>query len=594
MRGVLVAAGRMLGTAWRMHRGKTATAVSLMVAGAAAGPLLAAALGWMTDQVVAGATGGAVLAGVLVAFLALAALTFGHFAHVAYFELAELAELDFDLQLTALSNGTAGIAHHEQAAHADALTVLQRESRQFTTGLSAMLNGFGLAVAVGITGLLLVRLNPVLLLLPLAAVPSLLTGQWAERLVDRAKTATAQQTRTAFNLFELCTYAASASELRVLRLQDEIRRRHRQLWDAATRRLFRSDLAATWLRAGGQIVFALGYVGAVLLLVRDAVAGRRTVGDVVLVLTLAAQVNQQVTLVVTLLRDLQRMALLYRRLAAFRAVVDGSGQPGADQPPPDRLVHGIRLQDLEFSYPDSDAPALRDVNLTIPAGNTVAIVGENGAGKSTLVKLLCGFYQPTGGRILVDGVDLRLLPLDQWRERIAAGFQDFVRYEFRARHAVGIGDLPRIDSEPAVRDALERAQAGDVLRQLPDGLDTVLGKGINSGPEMSGGQWQKVALGRALMRETPLLLVLDEPTSALDPESEHALFSRYAGQARRLQQATGAITVLVSHRFSTVRMADLIIVVQDGRVAEVGDHATLSAGSGPYAELYAIHARAYR
>jgi ATP-binding cassette subfamily B protein len=224
----------------------------------------------------------------------------------------------------------------------------------------------------------------------------------------------------------------------------------------------------------------------------------------------------------------------------------------------------------------------------------VAIVGENGAGKSTLVKLLCGLYRPSHGRILIDGTDLRRLSAEDWRQRIAAGFQDFVRYELSARNTVGLGDLPRIDDDPAVHTALERAHATDVVDQLADGLDTQLGTSYTEGAELSGGQWQKLALGRALMRETPLLLVLDEPTSALDPEAEHHLFERYAAQARQVRESTGAITLFVSHRFSTVRMADLIVVVRDGRIVETGDHHTLIQNGGLYAELFELQAVAYK
>jgi ATP-binding cassette subfamily B protein len=223
----------------------------------------------------------------------------------------------------------------------------------------------------------------------------------------------------------------------------------------------------------------------------------------------------------------------------------------------------------------------------------VALVGENGAGKTTLVKLLCRFYEPSGGRIRVDGVDLQRIRLDEWRRRIATGFQDFVRFEFVARQAVGVGDLPLIDDEPAVEAALDRARASDVIGRLPDGLATQLGKSYADGVELSGGQWQKLALGRAMMRELPLLLILDEPTSGLDAEAEHALFERYAEGARRVGEATGGITFLVSHRFSTVRMADLILVVADGRIVEAGNHAALMRVGGLYAELYALQASAY-
>jgi ATP-binding cassette subfamily B protein len=288
------------------------------------------------------------------------------------------------------------------------------------------------------------------------------------------------------------------------------------------------------------------------------------------------------------------MASAYRRLHTLRAEVSVSEPVAADAEPPRELQRGIELDGVSFSYPGTDVPVLENVSLALPAGATVAIVGENGAGKSTLVKLLCGFYRPSRGRILVDGVDLRRFPLEDWRQRIAAGFQDFARFEFLARQAVGVGDLAQLSSDTAIYRALERAQAQGVVDSLPDGLDTQLGKNYADGAELSGGQWQRLALGRALMRDTPLLLVLDEPTSALDPEAEQALFQRYASQARRVSGTAGGITVMVSHRFSAVRSADLIIVVRDGRVVEAGDHATLAASGGLYAELFTLQAMAYR
>ena len=230
----------------------------------------------------------------------------------------------------------------------------------------------------------------------------------------------------------------------------------------------------------------------------------------------------------------------------------------------------------------------------LPAGSTVAVVGENGAGKTTLVKLLCRFYDATAGTVRVDGVDLRDIDTDEWRTRIAAGFQDFSRFELLARENVGVGNLPDIESQTAVLAGLRRARAEGVLDRLDDGLETQLGTSHTDGAQLSGGQWQKLALGRAMMREAPLLLVLDEPTSALDAQAEHELFEQYAVNARRVGGLTGAITLLVSHRFSTVRMADLILVVADGRVTESGSHDELVALGGLYAELFDLQAAAYR
>jgi ATP-binding cassette subfamily B protein len=262
---------------------------------------------------------------------------------------------------------------------------------------------------------------------------------------------------------------------------------------------------------------------------------------------------------------------------------------------PDRLQNGIRLRDVTFRYPASDTAVLSDVDLLLPAGATVAILGENGAGKSTLVKLLCRFYEPAQGTIEIDGTDLRRIPAESWRRHIAAGFQDFARLEFLARETVGVGDLPQIDSTSAVTAALKRAHGADVIDRLPKGLESPLGLSHpRGGVELSGGQWQKLALGRAMMRAAPLLLVLDEPTASLDAESEHQLFTEYAAAAKRIAARTGGITLLVSHRFSTALNADLILVIEDGRVAESGDHQQLMAAGGLYAELYGLQAEAYR
>jgi ATP-binding cassette subfamily B protein len=213
--------------------------------------------------------------------------------------------------------------------------------------------------------------------------------------------------------------------------------------------------------------------------------------------------------------------------------------------------------------------------------------------RKELVKLLGKFYEPSSGAIYVDGQPLARMPAAAWRERLAGAFQDFFRFEFRALHSIGVGDVPRLDHEPSVTGAVNRAGATDVVSSLAAGLKTQLGPTWPGGVEVSFGQWQKIALARAFMRERPLLLVLDEPTAALDAESEHALFERYA-DAAGAAGTDGRITILVSHRFSTVRMADLIVVLDGARVVEVGSHEELMARRGPYSELYNIQAAAYR
>jgi ATP-binding cassette subfamily B protein len=263
------------------------------------------------------------------------------------------------------------------------------------------------------------------------------------------------------------------------------------------------------------------------------------------------------------------------------------------------LSEGIRFEHVSFAYPGTERLVLDDVNLHLKPGSVVALVGENGAGKTTLVKLLCRLYPPTSGRIPIDGADLARMAPDAWRARLSGAFQDFFRFEFRARHTVGVGDLPRLDDAPAVTAAVDRAGASDVVEKLAAGLETQLGPTWPDGVEISFGQWQKLALARGFMRERPLLLVLDEPTAALDAETEHALFERYAAAARGGRGSgdggsRAGLTILVSHRFSTVRMADLIVVLDGARVVQVGPHHELMAEGGPYAELYKIQAAAYR
>ncbi len=580
---------------WRQHRAKLLLAVLLKVAEAAALPLAAPALGALTDAAVAHRPARAAQAALVAAVLVMAALTLGHFAHVAYFELGELNLLAKDRELIDLVAGSPGLAHQERPEYADRLLVLRQELRRTgASSMEALLSALGTGVAVAITAVLLARLNPLLLLLPLAAAPPLLLGRAAESRLARAREAAAQHSRQAQHLFDLAIDPAAGKELRVCDLGEQIRARHATLWRLATGTLWSAEVRAAALRVAGQLVFAAGYAAATLLVLRDAVTGRRTVGDAVLVIALAAQVNQQVAVAVSLLRELQRVARTLADFRWMRRVAARQAPPPPAAVVPGRIGHGIRLRDVSFSYPGATRPALDGVDLLLPAGTTVALIGGNGAGKTTFVKLLCGFYEPSRGRVELDGVDVARFPPAQWRGRVAAAFQDFVRFEFAARTVVGVGDLPRVDSTSAVNAALDRARARDVVEQLEHGLDTRLGASLADGRQLSGGQWQKLALGRAMMRPAPFLLILDEPTAALDAEAEYALFRAYAANAARVAAGTGGITVLVSHRFSTVRMADLIVVLSGGRVVEAGSHEDLIARDGLYAELYQLQAVAYR
>jgi ATP-binding cassette subfamily B protein len=394
--------------------------------------------------------------------------------------------------------------------------------------------------------------------------------------------------RLARHLFTVATTAEPGKEVRVTRIGEKLTAMRRDSWE----RWYRPVASARWGTAAWQIagwlIFGLGWTAAV---VFTAYGLHATPGQTVLVLAAGSRLSAYIGATVGEIGFLRGFWLEGSRRMAWLEDYAAAMESASDTPAPEHLAQGIQFEHVSFAYPGTDRLVLDDVNLAFRPGSVVAVVGENGAGKSTLVKLLCRMYQPDKGRILIDGVDLARIDATNWRSRLAGAFQDFFRFEFWARHTVGLGDVPRMDDVSAVVSAVDRAGAQDVVDRLPAGLDTQLGPAWPGGAELSFGQWQKLALARGFMRERPLVLVLDEPTAALDAETEHALFERYAAAAK--SSDTSRITVLVSHRFSTVRMADQIVVLDGARVAECGSHDALMAKRGQYAELYNIQAAAY-
>jgi ATP-binding cassette subfamily B protein len=488
------------------------------------------------------------------------------------------------------AGGSPGIEHYERPDYADRIALLKTQTNYVSGFLPALGDGLALAGRVAITAVLLAGVHPALLLLPLLALPSFWAGTRAERVVNAANVATAEQGRLEAHLFGLATTASPAKEVRIFGLAAEVSDRRRRSWDNITDTVARAQLRAGLLRTAGWLPFAGGYLAAVAMALTAAGRGDATAGDVLLVMVLAGQVNGQVAHV---LQIANRSAAAVRVLGHLFWLEDHAREamartaPVEPAPVPTTLAHGIDLDGVSFSY--GGAQVLHDVTLHLTAGSSVAIVGENGAGKTSLVKLLCRFYEPTSGVITVDGVDLRRFDVAEWRRRLSGGFQDFARIELTVQESVGVGHISLVDDPVAVGAALARVGA-----DLPVGLDQQLGQQWLGGVDLSEGQWQKVAMARAMMREEPLLLLLDEPTSGLDAYAEHALFELFAGVAAETAARTGAITLFVSHRFSTVRMADHIVVLAGGRVVEQGDHEALMAAGGLYRELYDIQARAYQ
>lgn len=488
------------------------------------------------------------------------------------------------------------IAHQERPEHLDRLSVLRDQVFVLDHMYMSVLSTCGWILRLAVTVALLVSVHPALALLALFALPTVATSSWrpaVERSVDERA---APAGRLARHLFVTATSASAGKEVRVTRLGDRLLRERRSTWE----RWYGPVAAARWTsalwHALGWAVFGAGFVGAVAFVSLGLAAPP---AQILLLLAAGSRLSAYLGATVGEIGFLRGIWLDGARRLAWLEDYAASLVATADLPAPRRLREGIRLEGVSFAYPGSERLVLDSVDLTLPAGSVVALVGENGAGKTTLVKLLCKLYEPTGGRILADGVPLARIRSEDWRSRLAGAFQDFFRFELLARQSVGLGDWPRQLDERAVAAALGRAGADDVVARLPAGLETQLGASWPSGVEVSFGQWQKLALARGFMRDAPLLLLLDEPTAALDAETEHALFERYAAAARAGGGSAGsgggsAITILVSHRFSTVRMADLIVVLDGARVAQVGGHDELMARGGPYAELYAIQAAAYR
>lgn len=481
------------------------------------------------------------------------------------------------------------VAHQERPDYLDRLAVLRNQVFMLDHMYMSLFTTCGWLLRLTVTVGLLMAIHPALALLVLFAVPPVLTSSWRPNVERAADQRGAAALRRARHLFDVATTASPGKDVRVIGLADRVAAQRGEAWTDGLAPIAAARWTSALWHALAWAVFGAGYVGAVLFVTAGLDA---PTGAVLLTLAAGARLSFYVGAAVGEIGFLRGVWLdAARRLAwleDYAARVAGTG----DIPAPAALNDGIGFEGVSFAYPGTTRLVLEDVNLHLPAGAVVAVVGENGAGKSTLVKLLARMYEPSRGRITVDGEDLSRIAAAEWRSRLAGAFQDFFRFEFQARHTVGVGDLPRRDDDPAVRAAVARGGADDVVGRLPAGLDTQLGARWPGGVEVSFGQWQKLALGRGFMREEPLVLVLDEPTAALDAETEHALFERYAAAVRN--GGGGRLTLLVSHRFSTVRMADLIVVLDGARVVEYGSHDALVARGGQYAQLYALQAAAYR
>jgi ATP-binding cassette subfamily B protein len=506
--------------------------------------------------------------------------------------LSQRVTVALEAHVARLQASITGLEHHERPDFLDRLRILRDHVFLLNHLYGAFINTIASVGRLVLVLGLLVSVHAGLLILAIFAVPTVWIATWRAGKERAAVEAGAAANRLARHLFDVVTTAGPGKEVRTSGAGARLLARRQEAWSSWYRPVMRTRWTGAAWQAGSWVLFGASYVGAIVFVASVLDAGP---GDVLLVLGGGAALSRFLGTTVAEADFLRWTMDAARRLVWLQ---DYAAEQIEDAPrtAPGALRDGIRLEGVSFRYPGAvtDTLVLDDVNLSLPAGSVVAIVGENGAGKTTLVKLLAKFYAPTSGRITVDDTDLAHIPAEEWRDRMAGAFQDFARLELFARQTIGVGDLARAEEAPALAAAVDRGGAGDVVSRLPSGLETQLGPTWEGGVELSFGQWQRLALARGLMRDDPLLVVLDEPTAALDAESEHELFERFSAAARSDAAVTGRVTILVSHRFSTVRMADLIVVLDGARVTEVGTHAELVARGGTYADLYSIQARAYR
>ena len=435
---------------------------------------------------------------------------------------------------------------------------------------------------------LLLRFSPwLVIILLVTSIPAFIAETRFAEEGFRLLTYRAPETRQINYLARLLTEDTSAKEIKLFNLGETLLARYMTLFE----KFFQEDKSLAFRRAiagfGLGLIATLGFYGSYAWIVWQTVHGRISLGDMTLYLTIFRQGQTTFQGILSGVGSIYENNLFMANLFDFLGLKPQMGVAARHQRLPVPLRRGIEFRGVGFRYPESEEWALRDVDLSIAPGEKIALVGPNGAGKTTLIKLLSRLYDPTEGMILIDGIDIRELDPRDLRLRIGVIFQDFVRYHLVASENIGFGQIEALDQLEQIIESARKSGAHSIIENLPDGYQTMLGRWFHGGHELSVGQWQKIALARAFMRDAEIL-VLDEPTASLDAETEYEIF-------RRFQELTvGKMAILISHRFSTVRMADRIVVIQEGRIAEIGSHHELLNQGGIYGHLFSLQAEGYR
>jgi ATP-binding cassette subfamily B protein len=483
---------------------------------------------------------------------------------------------------------TLKLAHFEDSEFYDKLTRARREAS--TRPLSLVTRTFGL-VQNGISlisyGVLLVQFSPwTVLILIAGGIPEFLAEAKFSGDKFRLFRWRSPETRMQMYLETVLAREDYVKEVKLFRLGPKLLQRYRAIFT----KLFAEDRKLTLRRDSWGFVLGLlgtgAFYGAYAWIALSAIRGSISLGQMTMYLLLFKQgqsaVSASLSAISGMYEDNLYLSNLYEYLEQPVPDVQGALQQGPQ--PGD----GVRFEQVSFRYPDSEEPALQQINLHLKPGDSLALVGENGSGKTTLIKLLTRLYRPDAGRILLDGLDLQQWQADALRQRIGVIFQDFGRYQFLVGENIGAGDIRHFEDRQRWQQAAEMGMANDFIDKLPQQYDTQLGKWFKGGRELSGGQWQKIALARAFMRTKADMLVLDEPTATMDAAAEASIFEHFRDLSR------DKMTILISHRFSTVRMADQIIVIDKGRIVEQGSHEQLMKLGGQYAYLFSLQAQGYR